>query len=184
MLPDSTRAAFRSAAIAVACGWHSIFGDRIFAAWIVDYIFAYAFGIVFQYFTIAPMRGLSFGQGIVAAVKADTLSLTAWQIGMCGFMAIAYFLIFRIGFVAEFESAAAAREAVIQTLLTLCEALSATLVHFARAVTDSTFDDVVASLTPEQRAALIYELTGSWTRPDVASHLSIKPANFETATVN
>jgi hypothetical protein len=89
---------FAFPAIAIAFGWHGIFGDRIFAAWCVDYLFAYAFGIVFQYFTIAPMRGLSFGQGILAAVKADTLSLTAWQIGMYGFMAIAYFLIFRNGF--------------------------------------------------------------------------------------
>jgi Domain of unknown function (DUF4396) len=86
---------FAFPAIAVAFGWHSIFGEKIFAVWIVDYLFAYAFGIVFQYFTIAPMRGLSFGQGIVAAVKADTLSLTAWQVGMYGFMAFAYFFIFR-----------------------------------------------------------------------------------------
>ena len=71
------------------------FTEKIFAVWIVDYLFAYAFGIVFQYFTIAPMRGLSLGQGIVAAVKADTLSLTAWQVGMYGFMAFAYFFIFR-----------------------------------------------------------------------------------------
>jgi hypothetical protein len=41
---------------------------------------------------------LSFRQGIVAAVKADTLSLTAWQVGMYGFMALAYFVIFRRGF--------------------------------------------------------------------------------------
>lgn len=81
-------------AIAVSFGWNSIFPDKLFAVWIVDYLFAYAFGIVFQYFTIAPMRGLSLGQGLLAAVKADTLSLTAWQIGMYGFMAIAYFLIF------------------------------------------------------------------------------------------
>ena len=81
--------------IAVAFGWQSIFGEKIFAVWMVDYLFAYAFGIVFQYFTIAPMRGLSVGQGILAAVKADTLSLTAWQIGMYGFMAFAYFIIFQ-----------------------------------------------------------------------------------------
>lgn len=91
-------------AIAVAFGWQSIFRHRIFAVWIVDYLFAYAFGIVFQYFTIAPMRGLSFGKGIWAAVKADTLSLTAWQVGMYGFMAIAYFVIFRIGFGANLET--------------------------------------------------------------------------------
>jgi hypothetical protein len=57
----------------------------------VYYLFAYAFGIVFQYFTISPMRGLSFRQGLIAAIKADTPSLTAWQLGMYGFMAIAYF---------------------------------------------------------------------------------------------
>ena len=90
--------------IATWFGWHGIFGDRIFAVWIVDYIFAYAFGIVFQYFTIAPMRGLSLGRGLIAAVKADTLSLTAWQVGMYGFMAIAYFVIFRHGFGVKLET--------------------------------------------------------------------------------
>lgn len=89
---------FAVPAIAIAFGWHGIFRQRMFAVWIVDYLFAYAFGIVFQYFTIAPMRGLSFGKGIIAAIKADTLSLTAWQVGMYGFMAVAYFGIFRAGF--------------------------------------------------------------------------------------
>ena len=55
---------------------------------------AFAFGIAFQYFTIAPMRGLSLGQGLVAALKADILSLTAWQVGMYGFMALAHFWMF------------------------------------------------------------------------------------------
>ncbi len=72
-----------------------LFGEKIFATWIVDYLFAYAFGIVFQYFTIEPMRNLSVGQGMWEAVKADTLSLTAWQVGMYGFMAFAYFYLFR-----------------------------------------------------------------------------------------
>jgi hypothetical protein len=81
-------------AVAVAFGWHGLFADRIFAVWVLDYLFAYAFGIVFQYFSIAPMRNLSFGAGVIAAVKADTLSLTAWQIGMYGFMAVAHFVIF------------------------------------------------------------------------------------------
>jgi hypothetical protein len=86
---------FAVPAIAVAFGWHSLFPDRIFAVWIVDYIFAFAFGVVFQYFTIAPMRSLGFREGIIAALKADALSLTAWQIGMYGFMAVANFAIFR-----------------------------------------------------------------------------------------
>jgi hypothetical protein len=63
--------------IAIAFGWGTLFGERIFAVWIVDYLFAYAFGIVFQYFTIAPMRGLSWREGIAAAVKADTCKAKA-----------------------------------------------------------------------------------------------------------
>jgi hypothetical protein len=39
---------------------------------IVDDVLADAFGIGFQYFTIAPMRDLSLSQGILAAVKAET----------------------------------------------------------------------------------------------------------------
>jgi Domain of unknown function (DUF4396) len=66
------------------------FGRR---RWVVDYILALLFGIFFQYFTIAPMRNLSLGEGLVAASKADFLSLTAWQVGMYGWMAIATFLI-------------------------------------------------------------------------------------------
>ena len=58
--------------------------------WIVDYIFAFAFGIVFQYFAIAPMRGLRLPAGHVAALKADTLSLTAWEIGLFGWMALQF----------------------------------------------------------------------------------------------
>jgi hypothetical protein len=84
---------FAVPAIAVFFGWHTIFGERMFAVWIVDYLFAYAFGIVFQYFSIAPMRGLGFRDGLVAAIKADTLSLTAWQVGMYGFMAIVRYAI-------------------------------------------------------------------------------------------
>lgn len=87
--------AFAMPAIAVRLGWGSIFSEKIYAVWILDYIFTYGFGIIFQYYTIAPMRHLGPAQGIWAAVKADTLSLTAWQIGMFGFMAIAYFWIFR-----------------------------------------------------------------------------------------
>ncbi len=34
-----------------------IFADRILAVWIIDYIFTYLFGILFQHFTVAPMQG-------------------------------------------------------------------------------------------------------------------------------
>ena len=81
-------------AVSVWFGYKSIFPDEIYAAWLVDFLFAFAIGVAFQYFTIVPMRGLSFGRGIWAAVKADTLSLTSWQVGMYGFMAVAHFYLF------------------------------------------------------------------------------------------
>ena len=71
--------AFGFPAIALAFGWRSIFAEKMFAVWIFDFILAYLFGIVFQYMAITPMRGLPFLQGVWAAVKADTLSLAAWQ---------------------------------------------------------------------------------------------------------
>ena len=73
----------------------SIFGHKLFGAWIYDYVLAFAFGILFQYFTIKPMKRLSRGEGIKEALKADSLSLTAWQVGMYGWMAIATFVIFK-----------------------------------------------------------------------------------------
>lgn len=72
----------------------TLFGSRIAAAWTLDFVFAFLFGIAFQYFAIAPMRHLSLGQGLAAAFKADALSLTAWQLGMYGCMAIMIFAVF------------------------------------------------------------------------------------------
>ena len=86
--------AFLVPGVAVWFGWHSVFDEKIFAVWVLDFVFAFALGIVFQYFAIVPMRGLSPGKGIVAALKADTLSLVSWQVGGYGFMAIAQFYLF------------------------------------------------------------------------------------------
>ena len=69
--------AFLVPAVAVWFGWGSLFGDKMYAVWVLDYVFAFTIGVAFQYFTIAPMRGLSFWPGLAAALKADTLSLTA-----------------------------------------------------------------------------------------------------------
>lgn len=71
----------------------TLWGREIFAAWAIDFVAAFCLGIVFQYFTIKPMRNLSAGQALIAALKADALSLTAWQVGMYGWMAIVTFLI-------------------------------------------------------------------------------------------
>lgn len=84
--------AFAMPGIAVALGCGSLFAEKMFAVWILDFIFAFALGIVFQYFTIKPMRNLSVGQDIK---QADTLSLSAWQVGMYAYMAFAQFFVFR-----------------------------------------------------------------------------------------
>ncbi len=83
--------AFLVPTVAIWLGWKTLFGDKTYAVWVLDYLFAFVLGIAFQYFTIKPMRDLSPGQALVAALKADALSLTAWQVGMYGFMAFAQF---------------------------------------------------------------------------------------------
>ncbi|MGA7296208.1 MAG: DUF4396 domain-containing protein [Rhodanobacteraceae bacterium] len=72
----------------------ALFGQEIFAAWALDYAAAFAIGIAFQYFSIHPMSDASPAADLWAAVKADTLSLTSWQVGMYGWMAFATFAIF------------------------------------------------------------------------------------------
>jgi len=72
----------------------TIAGHQLIGSWIIDYIVAFAFGIAFQYFSIQPMRSLSARDGLKSALKADSASLTAWQVGMYGWMPISVFLIF------------------------------------------------------------------------------------------
>ena len=90
-------------AIAVAFGWQTLFHEKVFAVWIVDFLFAFAIGIGFQFFTIRPMRDLSVSEGLREAVKADAASLAAWQIGMYGLMAAGNFWLFRRVFQATLE---------------------------------------------------------------------------------
>lgn len=71
-----------------------VLGRAMYGAWLLDFVVAFLLGILFQYYAIAPMRHLGVAEGLKAAVKADALSLTAWQIGMYGWMAIATFLLF------------------------------------------------------------------------------------------
>ena len=85
---------FTLPAVAVAFGWYWLFDQKIFATWILDCVLAFGFGIVFQYFAIAPMRHLSLREGIKAAIKADVASLAAWQVGMFAMMALAQFVLY------------------------------------------------------------------------------------------
>lgn len=78
-----------------AAGQPKFIGGSEFATKIiVDFLLAYLFGVIFQYLTIAPMRSLSLGKGIAAAVRADTISIVAFEMGMFGWMAITRYVLF------------------------------------------------------------------------------------------
>jgi hypothetical protein len=78
----------------IAAAGVTLFGSMLWAEYTIDFAAAWALGIVFQYFSIKPMRNLSPGQGLVAAIKADTLSILAFQVGMYAWMTLVYFVIF------------------------------------------------------------------------------------------
>lgn len=72
----------------------SLFGSILWTDYFFDFLAAWLLGVVFQYFTIKPMRNLTPTQGLLAAVKADTLSILSFQIGMYLWMAIVFFMLF------------------------------------------------------------------------------------------
>jgi hypothetical protein len=76
-----------------AFGW-TLFGEKLYTELLVDFPLAFGLGVVFQYFTIAPMRGLGIKEGLAAAIKADTISIVAFEIGLFGWMALSAFVLF------------------------------------------------------------------------------------------
>jgi hypothetical protein len=72
----------------------TIAGRALWAEFIGDYVLAVLLGLVFQYFAIAPMRDLGLRQGLVAAAKADILSLTSFEVGLFAWMAFQAFVLF------------------------------------------------------------------------------------------
>ena len=69
-------------------------GHRLLAEYVLELIIAWLVGIAFQYLAIKPARGLSAREAIIDAVRADTLSILAFEIGMFAWMALAAFVIF------------------------------------------------------------------------------------------
>lgn len=72
----------------------TIAGATLGAEYAGDYLLALTFGILFQFFAIAPMRGLGLKDGLGAAAKADFISLTAFEIGLFSWMAVMAFVLF------------------------------------------------------------------------------------------
>jgi hypothetical protein len=100
-----------TAVSATHCGAGCVLGDLI-AEWIVfaaaltlagfalpveypfDYVLALSWGILFQYFVIVPMRHPGVREGLKLAAKADFLALSAFEIGLFGWMAIMQLVLF------------------------------------------------------------------------------------------
>jgi hypothetical protein len=72
----------------------TVAGLTLGAEYAGDYVAATALGIVFQYFAIAPIRGLGLRKGLTEAAKADVASLTAFEVGLFGWMALMTFVLF------------------------------------------------------------------------------------------
>lgn len=106
--------------LVLALGWE-LLGLALPVEYIVDFTLAFLLGIVFQYLAIAPMRGLGLRGGVLAALRADALSLTAFEVGLFGWMAFmqlvlfpgphlapdhaAYWLLMQLGMIVGFATA-------------------------------------------------------------------------------
>lgn len=60
----------------------TVAGKALWGDMLLDFAFAWVLGIVFQYFSIVPMRDIGRTEGVRAAIKADTLSILAFQLGL------------------------------------------------------------------------------------------------------
>jgi hypothetical protein len=71
-----------------------VFGSILATAYIFDFTLAWLLGVIFQYLAVSEMRKVSLKEGVADAIKADTLSLVAFEIGLFGWMAIVALVMF------------------------------------------------------------------------------------------
>ena len=72
----------------------AIFNNLTFGEWVLDYFLALLIGVTFQYAAISPMMHKTGAKVWLKALKIDFLSLTSWQVGMYGWMALVTFVFF------------------------------------------------------------------------------------------
>ena len=79
-----------------ATGWTIGSTAALGPEYILDLPLAWIFGILFQYFAIAPLRGQT-GQlaPLRDAIKSDTLSVLSFEAGLFGWMALSHYVIWR-----------------------------------------------------------------------------------------
>lgn len=76
-----------------ATAW-TIAGSTMWPRFAAEFAAAFLFGIAFQYFAIVPMRHLKPLEAVAAAVRADALSISAYEFGMFAWMLVVRFLLF------------------------------------------------------------------------------------------
>ncbi len=80
--------------VVFATGW-VLLGERLYTEYLLEFVLAWLFGIAFQYWSIKPARpSLSRAGAIRDAIKADTLSIVAFEVGMFAWMALASLVLF------------------------------------------------------------------------------------------
>ncbi|HET7379780.1 MAG TPA: DUF4396 domain-containing protein [Gaiellales bacterium] len=79
-----------------AVGWMIGLTAALGPEYILDLPLAWTFGILFQYFVIAPLRG-QVGQlaPLGDAIKSETLSVLSFEVGLFGWMALSHYVIWR-----------------------------------------------------------------------------------------
>lgn len=71
----------------------TIAGSVLLAHFAGEFVAAYLFGILFQFLPIMAMGERNPIRGLVNAIKADTLSLMSFEIGMFGWIALSFLLL-------------------------------------------------------------------------------------------
>ncbi len=71
----------------------SIAGVALYASFIFDFTLAWLLGIIFQYIAIIQMQRMSVRKALAQAIKADTLSLVMFEIGLFGWMGFVSFVL-------------------------------------------------------------------------------------------
>lgn len=71
----------------------TVLGSELLGHFVGEFIAAYLVGILFQFLPIMEMGEHSPGRALINAIKADTLSLVAFEIGMFGWIAYAFVML-------------------------------------------------------------------------------------------
>lgn len=72
----------------------TLFGATIWAAYLLDFTFALALGVLFQFAAIRAMSNDRVPVLLRRAAKADVLSLTAFEVGLFAWMALMFWVFF------------------------------------------------------------------------------------------